>query len=83
MEKRDCTIKDWTTGQHIKCITQIKVFHFFFSCFRVTKAKADQAAALARAAALKEKHTLQLEEIKLKSKIVPNGKLVLHSGQTK
>ena len=33
------------------------------------KAKADQAAAMARAAALKEKHTLQLEETKLKSKM--------------
>lgn len=33
------------------------------------KAKAEQAAAMARAAALEEKHSLQLEEIKLKSKM--------------
>ncbi|XP_013856443.1 uncharacterized protein LOC106512353 [Austrofundulus limnaeus] len=33
------------------------------------KAKAEQAAAMARAAALKQKHTLQMEETKLKSKM--------------
>lgn len=52
-----------------KSSTGSKTSRSFSVSSKLTKAKVEQAAAMARAAAMKEKHTLQLEEIKLKSKM--------------